>query len=73
MWQVASLCGEMMLEISELRAQITCSELEQETLEERLSLKFREQYDPLVRHLYCTCIQLKVRRPYWSSKVEKIS
>lgn len=60
MWQVASLCRGMMLEISELRAQIARSELEQETLAERLSLKFRERYDPLVRHLYCTCIQLKV-------------
>lgn len=50
-----------MREISELRAQVACFELEQETVEERLSLKFKERYDPLVRHLHCTCIQLKVR------------
>lgn len=63
MWQVAGLCGGMMLQISDLRAQVARSEQEQKTLEEQLSLKFRERYDPLVRHLYCTCIQLKVRRP----------
>lgn len=63
MWQVADLCGGMMLEISQLRAQIARCEQEQKTLEERLVLKFRERYEPLVRHLYCTCIKLKVSRP----------
>lgn len=53
----------MMLEISALRAQVARLEQEKKTLEEGLSLKFKERYDPLVRHLFSTCIQLKVRRP----------
>ncbi|KAA8581911.1 coiled-coil domain-containing protein 162 [Etheostoma spectabile] len=55
------LCRGMMLEISALQAQVAHLEEEKRTLEEQLSLKFRERYDPLVRHLFSTCIQLKAR------------
>lgn len=51
----------MMLEISALQAQVAHLEEEKRNLEEQLSLKFKERYDPLVRHLFSTCIHLKVR------------
>ncbi|XP_068195776.1 coiled-coil domain-containing protein 162-like [Antennarius striatus] len=59
--EVLAVCRGMMLEVSALRVRVAQLEQEKETLEEQLSLKFRERYDPLVRHLYCTCIQLKAR------------
>lgn len=52
----------MMLEISALRAQVARLQQEKSTLEEQLGLRFKERYDPLVRHLLSTCIQLKVRK-----------
>lgn len=61
--QVAAVCRGMMLEISALQAQVAHMEEEKRTLEEQLSLKLKERYDPLVRHLSSTCIQLKV----WSN------
>lgn len=61
--QASSLCRGMMLEISALRAQVARLEQEKKTLKEGLSLKFKERYDPLVRHLFSTCVQLKVRKP----------
>lgn len=60
--QVAAACRGMMLEISALRAQVARVEQEKSALEEQLGLKFKERYDPLVRHLLSTCIQLKVRK-----------
>lgn len=58
--QVADSCREMMLEISGLQARVAHLEEEKKTLEKQLSLRFKERYDSLVRHLYSTCIQLKV-------------
>lgn len=60
--QVTAVSRGMMLEISALRAQVAHLEQEKNTQEEQLGLKFKERYDPLVRHLFSTCIQLKVRK-----------
>lgn len=60
--QVAAVCRGMMLEISALRAQVARLQQEKSSLEEQLGLRFKERYDPLVRHLLATCIQLKVRK-----------
>ncbi|KAM4543118.1 coiled-coil domain-containing protein 162-like isoform 2-T2 [Odontesthes bonariensis] len=57
--EVAEICDGMMLEISGLQARVAQLGEEKRTLEEQLSLKFRERYDPLVRHLFSVCIQLK--------------
>ncbi|XP_051252376.1 uncharacterized protein si:ch73-242m19.1 isoform X2 [Dicentrarchus labrax] len=59
--EVAAVCRGMMLEISALQAQVAHLEEEKRNLEEKLSLKFRERYDPLVRHLFSSCVQLKAR------------
>lgn len=59
--QVAVLCRGMILEISALQARVAHLEEEKRSLEQKLSLKFKERYDPLVRQLFSTCIQLKVR------------
>ncbi|XP_072221575.1 coiled-coil domain-containing protein 162 [Leuresthes tenuis] len=59
--EVADICGGMMLEISGLQARVAQLGEEKRTLEEQLSLKFRERYDPLVRRLFSACIQLKAR------------
>lgn len=58
--QVAALCRGMMLQISALQAKVAHLEEEKRSQEEQLGLKFKERYDPLVRHLSSTCIQLKV-------------
>lgn len=58
--QVSGLCRGMMLEISALQARVAHLEEEKRFLEEQLSLRFKERYDPLVRHLFSTCLQLKV-------------
>ncbi|XP_071354884.1 uncharacterized protein [Trachinotus anak] len=57
--EVAGLCRGMMLEISALQARVALLEEEKRSLEEELSLRFKERYDPLVRQLFSTCIQLK--------------
>uniref|UniRef100_A0A3B4WDJ1 Uncharacterized protein n=1 Tax=Seriola lalandi dorsalis TaxID=1841481 RepID=A0A3B4WDJ1_SERLL len=57
-----SLCRGMMLEISALQARVAHLEEEKRSLEEELGLRFKERYDPLVRQLFSTCIQLKVKR-----------
>lgn len=59
-WQVASVCRDMMLEMSALQAQLSQLHQERKTLEEEVTLRLRERYDPLVRGLFSTCIQLKV-------------
>uniref|UniRef100_UPI0037E99645 uncharacterized protein n=1 Tax=Semicossyphus pulcher TaxID=241346 RepID=UPI0037E99645 len=59
--EVSAACRGMMLEMSALQAQVAHLQEERRTLEERLRLRFKEQYDPLVRHLCCTCIQLTGR------------
>lgn len=59
--QVADLCRGMMLEVSALWAQVAHLEEEKINLEEQLGLAFKERYHPLVRHLFSTCIQLKVK------------
>uniref|UniRef100_A0A3P9C5L8 Uncharacterized protein n=1 Tax=Maylandia zebra TaxID=106582 RepID=A0A3P9C5L8_9CICH len=59
--QVADLCRGMMLEVSALWAQVAHLEEEKINLEEQLGLTFKERYHPLVRHLFSTCIQLKVK------------
>ncbi|TDG99230.1 hypothetical protein EPR50_G00207510 [Perca flavescens] len=65
------VCRGMMLEISALQAQVAHLEEEKRTLEEQLSLKFRERYDPLVRHLFSTCIQLKARLDGYQRQMEQ--
>uniref|UniRef100_A0A3Q0RLX4 Coiled-coil domain containing 162 n=1 Tax=Amphilophus citrinellus TaxID=61819 RepID=A0A3Q0RLX4_AMPCI len=55
--QVANLCRGMMLKISGLQAQVAHLEEEKRTLEDQFSLKFKERYNPLVQHLFSTCIQ----------------
>ncbi|XP_062296819.1 uncharacterized protein si:ch73-242m19.1 [Scomber scombrus] len=57
--QVSVLCREMILEISALQARVSQLEEEKRSLEQNLSLKFKERYDSLVRQLFSTCIQLK--------------
>ncbi|KAM3595187.1 uncharacterized protein V6R79_019853 [Siganus canaliculatus] len=57
----AAECREMMLEISALKARVVYLEKEKSAAEEQLSLQFRERYEPLVRHLFTTCIQLKAK------------
>nr|XP_019953455.1 PREDICTED: transmembrane protein FLJ37396 [Paralichthys olivaceus] len=58
--EVSVLCRGMMLEISALQARVAHLQEEKRSLEERLSLRFKERYDPLVRHLFSTCLQLKL-------------
>lgn len=50
----------MMLEISALQARVAHLEDEKSSLEGHLALRFKERYDPLVRQLFSTCLQLKV-------------
>uniref|UniRef100_A0A3B5BGT6 Uncharacterized protein n=1 Tax=Stegastes partitus TaxID=144197 RepID=A0A3B5BGT6_9TELE len=69
--QVADLCRGMMLEVSGLQARVAQLEEEKKTLEEQLSLKFRERYNPLVRHLYSTCIQLKAGLDEYHQQIEQ--
>ncbi|TKS86998.1 Coiled-coil domain-containing protein 162 [Collichthys lucidus] len=69
--EAAAVCRGMMLEISALKAQVAHLEQEKSFLEERLSLKFKERYDPLVRHLVSTCIQLKARLDEHSRQMEQ--
>ncbi|XP_074547863.1 uncharacterized protein LOC141806315 isoform X3 [Halichoeres trimaculatus] len=59
--EVSAVCRGMMLEISALQAQVAHLEEKERSQERRLGLKFREQYEPLIRHLCSTCIQLKGR------------
>ncbi|XP_060918900.1 coiled-coil domain-containing protein 162 [Labrus mixtus] len=59
--EVSDECRGLMLEVSALQAQVAHLEEEKRAQEERLSLKFRERYEPLVRHLCSTCIQLQGR------------
>ncbi|XP_041667952.1 coiled-coil domain-containing protein 162-like [Cheilinus undulatus] len=69
--EVSSVCRGLLVEISELQAQAAHLEEERRTQEERLSLRFRERYEPLVRHLCTTCIQLKVRLKEQRLQVEQ--
>ncbi|XP_008289483.1 coiled-coil domain-containing protein 162 [Stegastes partitus] len=69
--EVADLCRGMMLEVSGLQARVAQLEEEKKTLEEQLSLKFRERYNPLVRHLYSTCIQLKAGLDEYHQQIEQ--
>lgn len=57
---MAAVCRGLMLEVSALRARVAHLEQEKSSLAEKLGLTFKERYDPLVRHLFSTCIQLKV-------------
>ncbi|XP_034419431.1 uncharacterized protein si:ch73-242m19.1 [Cyclopterus lumpus] len=57
--EVDVACRGMMLQISALQTRVAHLEDERRTLEEQLGLRFKERYDPLVRHLFSTCIQLK--------------
>ncbi|XP_047193536.1 uncharacterized protein si:ch73-242m19.1 isoform X3 [Scophthalmus maximus] len=59
--EVSGLCRGMALEISALQARVAHLEEERRSSEEQLGLRFKERYDPLVRHLFSTCIQLKAR------------
>ncbi|XP_039992863.1 coiled-coil domain-containing protein 162-like [Xiphias gladius] len=69
--EVSGLCRGMMLEISALRAQVAHLEEEKRCLEEHLSLKFKERYDPLVRQLFSTCIRLKARLDVYRRQMEQ--
>ncbi|XP_029973332.1 coiled-coil domain-containing protein 162-like [Salarias fasciatus] len=68
--ETAGLCREMMLEISDLRTQVAHLREEGRTSEERLGLKYRERYDPVVRHLFSTCIQLQARLDGFRQQME---
>ncbi|KAF7666918.1 hypothetical protein LDENG_00087360 [Lucifuga dentata] len=59
--EVAASCRGMMLAISALQARVAHLEEEKKNLEKQYSLKFKQRYDPLVRELFSTCIQLKSR------------
>ncbi|XP_030575513.1 coiled-coil domain-containing protein 162 [Archocentrus centrarchus] len=69
--EVANLCRGMMLEISGLQAQVAHLEEEKRTLEDQFSLKFKERYNPLVQHLFSTCIQLKARLDEYPRQMER--
>ncbi|XP_054470264.1 coiled-coil domain-containing protein 162-like [Anoplopoma fimbria] len=69
--EVDVVCRGMMLEISALQAQVAHLEEERRNLEEQLSLKFKERYDPLVRHLFSTCIQLKAKLDEYHRQMEQ--
>lgn len=49
-----------MLELSTLRAQNAQLEQQYQSLEQQLSLKYKQRYDSLVRQLFSACIQMKV-------------
>ncbi|XP_047466605.1 uncharacterized protein si:ch73-242m19.1 [Mugil cephalus] len=59
--EVADYCRGMMLELSALQARVAHLEEEKKTSEEQLGLKLKERYEPLVRHLFSTSIQLKAK------------
>ncbi|XP_073339210.1 uncharacterized protein [Pagrus major] len=69
--EVAAVCRGMMLEVSALQARVAHLEQEKSSLEEKLSLTFKERYDPLVRHLFSTCIQLKARLDEYRRQMEQ--
>uniref|UniRef100_A0A4W6F2I5 Coiled-coil domain-containing protein 162-like n=1 Tax=Lates calcarifer TaxID=8187 RepID=A0A4W6F2I5_LATCA len=69
--EVSALCRGMMLEISALQARVAQLEEENRSLEKQLSLKFKERYDPLVRQLFSTCIQLKARLDEYHRQMEQ--
>lgn len=62
--EVSGLCRGMMLQTTALRTRVTQLEEEQRGLEQQISLKYRQCYDSLVRQLFSTCIQLKVRNAF---------
>ncbi|CAK6966026.1 uncharacterized protein si:ch73-242m19.1 [Scomber scombrus] len=68
--EVSVLCREMILEISALQARVSQLEEEKRSLEQNLSLKFKERYDSLVRQLFSTCIQLKAELDEQQRKME---
>ncbi|XP_036928246.1 uncharacterized protein si:ch73-242m19.1 isoform X2 [Acanthopagrus latus] len=69
--EVAAVCRGLMLEVSALQARVAHLEQEKSSLEEKLSLTFKERYDPLVRHLFSTCIQLKARLDQYRRQMEQ--
>ncbi|XP_074517834.1 coiled-coil domain-containing protein 162-like [Sebastes fasciatus] len=69
--EVDVVCRGMMLEMSALQARVAHLEEEKRTLEEQLGLKFKERYDPLVRHLFSTCIQLKAQLDEYHHQMEQ--
>lgn len=64
-------CRGMMMEISALQTRVAHLEEEKRTLEEQLGLRFRERYDPLVRHLFATCIQLKAQLDQYRRRMQQ--
>ncbi|XP_042292989.1 uncharacterized protein si:ch73-242m19.1 isoform X2 [Thunnus maccoyii] len=69
--EVAVLCRGMISEISALQARVAHLEEEKRSLEQKLSLKFKERYDPLVRQLFSTCIQLKAGLDEYRRRMEQ--
>ncbi|XP_070834995.1 coiled-coil domain-containing protein 162-like isoform X2 [Chaetodon trifascialis] len=69
--EVAAVCRGMMLEVSALQARVAHLEQERSILEEQLALKFKERYEPLVRRLFSTCIQLKAGLDEYRRQMEQ--
>ncbi|KAM7376223.1 hypothetical protein PAMP_005966 [Pampus punctatissimus] len=69
--QVAVLYRGMILEMSALQVRVAHLEEEKRSREQKLSLKFKERYDPLVRQLFSTCIQLKARLDEYRRQMEQ--
>ncbi|XP_067336381.1 uncharacterized protein si:ch73-242m19.1 isoform X1 [Channa argus] len=69
--EVSVVCRGMMMEISALQARVAHLQEEKSSLEELLGLKFKERYDPLVRQLFSTCIQLKARLDDYHRQMEQ--
>lgn len=53
-----------MVELTALRAQLSHLKEERKVLQQQLSLQHKQHYDALVRRLFTTCLQLKVRRTF---------
>ncbi|XP_029349013.1 coiled-coil domain-containing protein 162-like [Echeneis naucrates] len=69
--EVAGFCRGMMKDISGLQARVAHLEEQKLSLEEELGLRLKERYDPLVRQLFSTCIQLKARLDQYRRQMEQ--
>ncbi|XP_055361944.1 uncharacterized protein si:ch73-242m19.1 isoform X2 [Betta splendens] len=69
--EASGWCRGMMLQISALQAQVAQLQEEKRSLEEQLGLRFKERYDPLVRQLFATCIQMKGRLDVHHQQMEQ--
>ncbi|OXB67983.1 hypothetical protein ASZ78_006619, partial [Callipepla squamata] len=69
--QIAGLSHEMIMEITALRAQLADLEDENAGLKEKIRKEVRDEYEPLVRSLFGTCVHLKGKLDVYRLSIEQ--